>query len=377
MLFRKGTEVGRVNIGLHVYTRREQFGFSNSQLAALANMEPARLKAIEAGAVLSTYELASLAEALAIDPAKLRVGDLDDPLRSAARFRSAEGGKKTLSPKDIRLLARGAEAGRIAAWLKGLLKEPVSGLLNARQVQAVSIRPAPWEQGYKLGEAARLQLTPTLKGRLDSIQKFLEDVGVHVALVAFENPYIEAASLFEPQAAPVILLNASVLRIRQALSRRAILAHELCHLLHDGGQRHLLTQISWENDTSPNEQRANGFAPSFLAPKKWVRVQAKDPVDIAVYLAETWGLSFEGAAWHAKNLRIIMPDVAEDLRRISKKPWIEAQVEPDIVRTPPEQFGIEVEVSPLANGLLSELTLRACAEGLIERQRAAEILSFQ
>jgi Zn-dependent peptidase ImmA (M78 family) len=234
-----------------------------------------------------------------------------------------------------------------------------------------------WEQGYKLGEAARLRLAPIPPGRLASIQKFLEDAGVHVAFVAFENSDIEAASLFELQASPVILLNTSITRNRYALSRRAILAHELCHLLHDGGQRHLLTQVSWENDASPTEQRANGFAPSFLAPKKWVRVRAKDPLAIVMELAETWGLSFEGAAWHAKNLKFISPDIAEELRRMADKPRILVQVEPELVRTSPEQSGIELEVSSLANGLLSELALRACSEGLIDRQRAAELLSLQ
>jgi Zn-dependent peptidase ImmA (M78 family) len=365
-----------MNIGLHVHRRREQFGFSGSQLAALAHMETARLEAIEAGAVLSTHELASLADALAIDPSKLRAGDMDDIYRSVVRFRSAEGGKP-LSPGDLRLLARGAEAGRMTAWLKGLLNEPASELLTTRQVQGVTSRSTPWQQGYKLGEAARLRLAPTPVGRLDSIQKLLEKVGVHVAFVAFESSHIEAASLFEPQAAPVILLNTSVTRNRYALSRRAILAHELCHLLFDGGQRHLLTQISWENDASPTEQRANGFAPSFLAPKKWVRVHAKEPLEIVQELAERWGLSFEGAAWHAKNLRFITPDAAEHLWRISDRPRIQTQVEPDLVRTSPEQFGIDVEITPLANGLLSELALRACAEGAIDRQRAAEILSLQ
>jgi Zn-dependent peptidase ImmA (M78 family) len=365
-----------VSIGRHVQRRREDFGFSGPQLAALADMAPARLAAIEEGAALSTFELASLAEALAVDPSRLRSGNTDDPNRSVVRFRSAEKGQ-CLSPGDLRLLARGAEVGRIAAWLKGLLNEPVSGLEQARRVHAVDSRSKPWEQGYKLGQEARLRLAPIPAGRLESIQKFLEDAGVHVAFVAFESSHIEAASLFEPQASPVILLNTSVLRNRHALSRRAILAHELCHLLHDGGQRHLLTQISWENDSSPTEQRANGFAPSFLAPRKWVRVRAEEPQALVEELASLWGLSFEGAAWHAKNLKLISPETAEELGRMPDKPRIQARVEPDLLRTAPERVGIEVEPSPLAAGLLSELALRACSEGVIDRQRAAEILSIR
>jgi Zn-dependent peptidase ImmA (M78 family) len=369
-----------VNIGSEVKKRREAFGFSTSQLAALAFMEPARLESIEAGTVPSTYELASLADALAIDPSALRTGNTDDPYRSVVRFRSAQNTankSRLLSPSDLRLLARAAEAGRITAWLKESLKVPASPLLAARQVRGVDNQSSPWEQGYQLGAHARLRLAPTPPKRLGSIQEFLEKAGVHVAFVAFESSHIEAASLFEPQASPVVLLNTSSPRNQFALPRRAILAHELCHLLHDGGQRNLLTQVSWQDDNSATEQRANGFAPSFLAPKKWVKVRAKEPRAIAEEIAMAWGLSFEGAAWHAKNLKLISPEIAGELLRMPEKPRMPVETEPDLARTPPESLGLEVEPSLLAKGLLSELALRACAEGLIGKHRAAEILTIQ
>src|SRR5208337_1305216 len=95
-------------------------------------------------------------------------------------------------------------------------------------------------------------------------------------------------------------------RVKYPLSRRAILAHEMCHLLYDGGERDL-TIVSREEglDASGTERRANGFAPNFLAPKDWVRSNGKNAKAIVTELAEQWGLSLEGAAWHAKNLGLI------------------------------------------------------------------------
>ncbi len=136
-----------------------------------------------------------------------------------------------------------------------------------------------------------------------------------MALVHFESNQIEAASLYEDGACPVVLLNDACARVVNRLSRRAILAHELCHLLHDGGKRDLLTIVSRHDEQGELvEQRANGFAPNFLAPEGWVSVKATDPIEIALELGQTWGLSFGGAVWHAKNLRLITPAVAETIK---------------------------------------------------------------
>lgn len=43
----------------------------------------------------------------------------------------------------------------------------------------------------------------------------------------------------------------------------------------------------------------------------------------------------------------------------------------------PAEVGLELEPSELAQGLVSELALRACAEASLSRGRAEEILSFQ
>ena len=363
-------------LGPDIEERRRAFQLPIEAVAHFSGLESQRLLAIEAGQIVpSTWELAVIADALACDPTELLQEGARDPRRSVARFRAGEA-VKGLSGTDLRLLARGAEAGRILAHLKERLGEEVSKVASSRRVCAPSSRREPWEDGYELGSNARTVLAPA--GAIESVQHLLEEGGIHVAEVRFEA-HIEAASLYEVGASPVILLNVGATRLAHPLARRAILAHELGHLLHDGGERDV-TVVTRENDSSAIEQRANGFAPSFIAPRELVIPAAiskrRDPKELLLHLAETWGLSFEGAAWHAKNLRLLDPLVAESLA-MGPKPRFRAEFEHRLRRTSPDQFEIEAEATELSTGLLSETAIVAFAEGVISRERAAEILSLR
>jgi Zn-dependent peptidase ImmA (M78 family)/transcriptional regulator with XRE-family HTH domain len=363
------------HLGGRISRVREAYGFSAEDIAQLSGLPPDRLAAIEAGASLSTVELAVIAGALAVDPAILRSGAFD-PRRSPARFR-APLGLPMLAGHDMRTIARGAEVGRVLGFLNELLEKPTSPVVEARAVRGLSSSTEPWRQGYQLGEAAHAKLLPAV-GSIESVQELLEHWGVHVAWVRFEDQRIEAASLYERESAPVILLNLANERVLYGPARRAQLAHELCHLLHDGGEHNLLTVVSRESGhADAAEQRAGGFAPSFLAPRDLVKPTTTKPLALVHELASTWGLSFEGAAWHAKNLDLIPVLAAERLVKAGRKPKYAIEFEPKLVRTPPAMFGIEVDPTPLTEGLLSETTLIACSEGLISQARAAEILSLR
>ncbi len=365
-----------LNVASEIQSRRMAFDLPLESVARLARVTPARLRSIESGELPSTRELASIADALACDPAHLAKGIVEDPRRSPARFKSGDGASK-LGGHDLRLLARGAEAGRILASLKALLQETASKLPAHRSVFGPSPSMESWREGYELGAQARRALSPE-RSAIHSVQRLLENIGIHVAVVDFEAEHVEAASIYETGASPVILLNHRAPKHEYPLARRALLIHELCHLLHDGGTRDL-TVVTRENDPSPVEQRANGFAPSFIAPGEWARgaeQMNEEPRQLVLELAQTWGLSFEGAAWHAKNLRLLDPSEAEHLVR-GRKPRVTSDFEPELPRTPPDQFGIEVEPTPLAAGLLAETTVIACAEEVISRARAAEILSLR
>lgn len=104
-----------------------------------------------------------------------------------------------------------------------------------------------------------------------------------------------------------------------------MLAQELCHLLHDAGVQDLTTRVSWGTVSSGHyddalEVRARAFASAFLAPPAqvvaWARergLSASDARALVLALAVEWGLSFEGAVYHAKSCQLVSPEAAEVL----------------------------------------------------------------
>ncbi len=362
-----------MNLGATLKSLREGYGFSIEDVTRLCGLPRERVSLIEKGEPPTVRELACLGAALAVDPSALHGGKIRSPKKTVARFRAPLGAVE-LSGHDARLLALAAECGRIGAGLQRMLGV-VPVLAGFREVRRVTARPVPWQQGYDLGSNARKRLASE-EQPLASVQARMESAGVHVARVRFESPEVEAASVSEPGSMPLVLLNSRAGRVRQRLSRRAILSHELCHLLHDGGERDL-TVVSRDRDDSPTEQRANGFAPSFLAPPEWVEVQATEPRQVARELAETWGLTFTGAVWHAKNLKLIDAETADELQRRPHPNVTVGGFEEDLPRTPPAKAGLEVEATALTSGLLSDLALGACGDGLISRGRAREILTLR
>lgn len=164
-------------LGERVRGLRENFGFSVQETAELAGLPAMRLEEIENDAPTTTRELAALGDALAVDPALLRSDAALEPSRSVARFRSAAGTER-LTPRDVRLLARAAELGRICGNLLRFLGERSSKIGAAHEIRAVAPVPEPWRQGYELGQTARLALAPTgkplesLREPMDSRQAF-------------------------------------------------------------------------------------------------------------------------------------------------------------------------------------------------------------
>jgi Zn-dependent peptidase ImmA (M78 family)/transcriptional regulator with XRE-family HTH domain len=360
-------------IGARIRAQREALGLSASAVAELSRVPVERLVALEEGAAPTVWELSSVAGALAVDPSSLRTGELDNDLRrSSARFRAPDG-IDVLTPHDMRLLARVAEAARIHAFLRAAVGERRGRVEALRNVKALDSTPA-WSQGYVLGKLARERLAPRREA-IVSVQALLEEHGVLVLFADLETVSIAGASLYEVDASPTIVLNRRSDRVVSRLARRSVLAHELCHLLHDSTKRQdLLTVVSREKSPTPSEQRANGFAPSFLAPKDWVAesrgASAREKV---LQIARTWGLTFDGAAWHAKNLKQISAKTAEELPRENLDA---AGFEPEILRTPPSRIGLSLDPSYLGESALGDLAIRAAEADRISAGRAAEILTL-
>lgn len=375
-------------LGLRLQRRREDFGASLDQLASWSGVDADRLEQIEKGQPMRSWEYEAICRGLAVDPgAMARGGDLS-PRRSVARFRSADWVRP--KPGDFRILSLAAEMGRIGGYLASQDARPTSVLSDLRAPTPVSDREEPWKEGYRLGEKARRALLPGV-GPIKEVESLLTKSGIHVARIPFSSRNLDAASLWEEGALPVILLNERSPRSRSVLSRRALLAHELCHLLHDSGDRDLTTQLSWGENTGNydhgTEQRARAFAPAFLAPRDevrhWFRAgsgrRLTTPEAKVEELACRWGFSLRGAVWHAKNCEVISPRTAERLdlelpdQEHSWNDDFEQSREDELVSWE-EELG--ESIAPLAGGLVASLVSQAVAAGSISKRRGQEIVTW-
>lgn len=358
-------------LGGRIAKWRERLGLTPEWVGEASGIEAERCRAIEAGSrVPSTWDLFRIAGALGTDPAMLvRPGDaLGHPTRGTARFRDG-GSFDDLPSTDRRLLSVAAEAGRVGyALCQWLAVAP-----SKTHPGSTPLAGAAWQQGHELGEAARAELEIPA-GPIPSVTRTLESLGVHVAHVDFESEEIEAVSLFEKAALPVILVNQSSSRVRSARPLRSVLAHELCHLLHDATEHHVVTMVTRRSEHDVDvERRANAFAPSFLAPASMLG--EVEPGGLVRELVERWGFSLEGASWHVKNVQRLSEAAAQELRHEACG-RLQFLLEPD-ERVNAGEGALPVEPGPLVRGRLSRLVAQALEAGHLTEGRAVEILRMR
>lgn len=373
-------------------SRREELGATVEELAEWSSLAAEQIREIEDGGALAPAQLRRLAKGLAVSPSALLKGDVRDPRRSFARFRAAAPGFD-LRAHDLRVLAVAAELGRVGGALLEMLGES-SPITKTRNPMPPDPSGTLWREGYRLGEAAR-QAFKLPSDPVSDVEAALVDFGVHVGRAQFSNNDIDAASLWEPGAIPVILLNTGSHRNGATTSRRAVLAHELGHLLHDSGEADLLTQVSAREGTGNwkenSEVRARGFAPGFLAPRDLTRHSLHkllprnvEPERIVAAIASYWGLSLIGATWHAKNSDLISASQADELAQSnveSEQTWVDKfeqgrSVDEPFVPGDGRADLIEEEPSPQAEGLVAALAARAAGLGTISAGRCREIFEL-
>lgn len=364
--------------------RREAFDASSGDMAEWAELPVKRWESIESGESLSVAELGQVARALAVDPGTFLRGEEGSPRRSVARFRQAADSVPGSRNFEARTLALAAELGRIGGALHRFLARPLP-LSGIRRTEPVSEYDEAWKQGYRLGAAARQGLGIPV-GPVANLQTTLEDLGLHIATLSFSRADVDAASLMEDGAMPILLLNLDSPRVGPTLPRRATMAHELCHLLYDAGEHELETRLSGQESAHDDvvEQRARAFAPAFLAPpdavRHWFRSgggkHRRDPRQKVLALAKRWGLSWGGAVWHAKNCGLITPSTAGRLAADVAMPqdW---QEDFEQIRSLPSSVSeVDMDISLLCRGRLAEVVLEAYEAGAITHGRAREILRW-
>lgn len=359
-----------LELGKELQRLREELGATPEQISAWSGLLVSKILAIEAGEVASIYELDRLCHGLGVDPSEVQGYSAADPQRTAAWFRSTAG--ERLEAADLRLLLSMATLAQNLHFLQDCLDER-SKITDMRKVEPV--QPGQeWAQGYLLGEKARARLEKPNQP-IPDLGLLLARLGVYVVYVDLSSPRIEAASLWQANGTPTILLNRKAGRVKYSLARRAILGHELCHLLHDGGEDEVVARVTLEEGEegyrNQVEKRARAFSPAFLVPrgaaKTWWKRQnpAKELHARALSFAKYWGLSFEGALWHLKNCALMPEEVVHDLR---KGPI-------EVVEFPGES-STGLEEAGLVQGWARQLIDRAWHEGVISQGRRRELFEW-
>jgi hypothetical protein len=250
-----------MHVGANVRATRERLDLGLPILAGLSGLSEQRLVELEASADWTVSDLYRVARSLAVDPMTL-VAEQTTESPVGAAFRTAENADADLRPTDRRLLQQLSTLGEIGGHLARRLGRPHGETVLA-QTTPID-HEAPWKQGYTLGEQARKRLADT-RSPIPDLRTFLAGLGVHVVFVTFTDPAIEAAAVRTPEGLSIIALSRTRRRVVQRASRRAILAHELCHLLHDGvgstssGRSHARPTTRWPWSSGPTASRRHSW----------------------------------------------------------------------------------------------------------------------
>lgn len=360
------------HLSRNILTLRRDVGLSTEEAASRGGLEPSLWAAVESGDVLpSAYQTSRMAAALGVDVA-LVAADRDlsqQPDRRAVRFRRGEEASRLGSKARLALMVA-ARIGRIAGELGTLLGHT----LPVFKARAVPLKGADaWRQGYRLGSEARLRFKACIPpGPVVDIVSGFNRLGIHVAEADLGDPDIHAAAIWERDSIPVILLSTAS-RARGHRSRRSILAHELCHLLHDADETHVVHTLTRPSERELGvEKRANAFAPAFLAPRSMCLKKDTSDLELCMELVTHWGFSNEGAVWHTRNLLQLGQERALTLLdTLDAPPRV-----PDRFRVTltPRSDDLPAEPTGMTGGLVMELVREALEASHITRGRAAEIL---
>jgi len=221
-------------------------------------------------------------------------------------------------------LADSSELDRVWDTLHGALsaKSVAADLRRVAQQAHSRLDPnRPWQSGYDLAA----QVRPTLQGLLAMPKTGQRAFDVAAVFAHWEIPVVRAeglpqavqgAALVDERGRAAVLVNASSTLGRTSTGYKAILAHELCHLLFDRTATGTLGQVDLRHDLARAqllEQRANAFAAELLLPRARVQQEAsaKRITRSALRsLAREYSAGIQLAEYQAENLGLtIVADV--------------------------------------------------------------------
>ena len=250
---------------------------------------------------------------------------------AAVMFGSAS---PTLTEKDILTLAvhlvKSADKKPSATW-KTLADDP----------QALCPTESPWSDGYRLAEewSAKAGIRHKREGSVD-VEGHLEKLGVGVTDIDLEDSGTAGLAIHPEKGGPQIFVNRRNPKCEFPSGRRFILAHELCHLLHDREHGRNLALISGPWAPRDLEKRSNAFAAAFLMPpallRKGLHAEAND-LEFAglLALAKRLQVSPDALAHHLENCGLISESTRDGLlAQLVNRPESSRKTKPSSSRKP-------------------------------------------
>lgn len=310
--------------GNTIKKRRESLGLTIKNLAKAAEVEPETLQNLEnATSGVPIRQIENVARLLALDETLLSVhtganGDHALGVRLREMIGPTSQDATHFSPSMVLGLSE-------AAWVIKKQTELQNSAVSYRKIGFVPDQdydyPA-WKSGMRLAAETREKLGFTIDDPIRGLKDLVENrLGVPV-IQAELSPRFAGATIANGNARGIVLNLRG--HNENVWVRRNTLAHELCHLLYDPGQRlaRLLVDEFETIETDPFniskvkdvvEIRANAFAAEFLAPQEAVRkvfLGYQSHSEGLAAVMETYGISFTSAKWQVANaLKINLSEI--------------------------------------------------------------------
>ncbi len=304
-----------------LYRRRKDLGLSVESVAGAAGVNADLVRQAEQQASrLPTRDLETVAFVLGLDERLLafdEIGCADRPL--AFRLKTLQQPAATDSPSisagTALVFAEAASVIRVQWMLMNWLGQSDAEITFQPSTDYGSQQNPAWRVGYYLAEKTRAQLELENCEPIPSMRDLVEkDLGIPVVQAQLQ-PSIAGATIttkgVDGSDVRGFVLN-TLGENTNVWVRRATLAHELGHILHDPTQELKRLRIdsylgTLANPEDPNpdyvEQRANAFAIAFLAPPKSVRDMTPTPMEARDVgeVMQTFGISYTAARYHVFN----------------------------------------------------------------------------
>ncbi|MBI4702072.1 MAG: ImmA/IrrE family metallo-endopeptidase [Deltaproteobacteria bacterium] len=263
-------------------TARQILGLSADHVERDLRLAPGQLGQIEQGREpLATEHLDALAALYGLD-----AGDVAAGMDTTAQLRRVQilfKNWRSEVPEKVRSeIARAAAARRAVKRLERELGKPERyDVLRAQFRHEGTYGPpeSGWSAGRDLAERLRGHLGIGLDAPIPSMRDLVAGLGIELVPAALSAAQVAAFSLADQDHGPAIVIN-----LRGANSnpwvRRFVIAHELCHVLHDELTHEDIQQVQYHDERAGGfaeagpEPRANAFAAHLIARPRTCRARS-------------------------------------------------------------------------------------------------------